>query len=258
VDAFRPHRQISRQGALLILGANVAIAGALWGLCPSALVPSPQEVASAWLEMVLRGSLLYELYVSFITNLEALALSCLLSLGLAWLSILPAMKPLVAFLSRARFFGMTGFVVLFTLLFGGGHGLKVALLTFGISCFFLTSMANVVAEVPQAELDHARTLRMGEWRVAWECIVLGRADQALEVLRQNAAMGWMMLTMVEGVSRSEGGIGTMLLNQNKHFHLASVVALQLTVFAVGIAQDWSLVQLKNALCPYASLGGGSK
>jgi len=38
-------------------------------------------------------------------------------------------------------------------------------------------------------------------------IVLGRADAAFDAMRQNAAMGWMMLTMVEGISRSEGGIG---------------------------------------------------
>ena len=48
-------------------------------------------------------------------------------------------------------------------------------------------------------------------------------------MRQNAAMGWMMLTMVEGISRSEGGVGAMLLNQNKHFHLSAVFAIQLTI-----------------------------
>jgi len=52
-------------------------------------------------------------------------------------------------------------------------------------------MIDVVAQVPKEKFDLARTLRMGEWRVVWEVIVLGRADAAFDAMRQNAAMGWM-------------------------------------------------------------------
>ena len=38
---------------------------------------------------------------------------------------------------------------------------------------------------------------MGEWRVVWEVVVRGTRDQAIDVMRQNAAMGWMMLTMAK-------------------------------------------------------------
>jgi NitT/TauT family transport system permease protein len=63
----------------------------------------------------------------------------------------------------------------------------------------------------------------------------------------------MMLTVVEGLSRSEGGIGTVLLNQNKHFHLESVFAIQLTILTVGLVQDGLIGLLKSKLCPYAEL-----
>jgi len=43
----------------------------------------------------------------------------------------------------------------------------------------------------------------------------------MDLLRQNSAMGWMMLTMVEGLVRSDGSIGTLLLNNDKHFDMAS-------------------------------------
>ncbi len=62
-----------------------------------------------------------------------------------------------------------------------------------------------------------------------------------------------MLTMVEGVVRSEGGIGTMLLDQNKHFHLPAVVALVGVVIIVGTLQDFALKRLRRAVCPYADL-----
>src|SRR5262249_27671552 len=119
--------------------------------------------------------------------------------------------------------------------------------------FFVTSMVSVMTSIPREEWDYARVMRMTGWRAVWEVAVLGRADQALEVLRQNAAMGWMALTMVEGLSRSEGGIGVLMLNQNKHFNMAAVFALQATIFGIGVAQDNLLIWVRRKLCPYASL-----
>jgi NitT/TauT family transport system permease protein len=62
-----------------------------------------------------------------------------------------------------------------------------------------------------------------------------------------------MLTMIEGMSRSEGGIGAVLLNQNKHFHLSSVMAIQIVILVVGLGQDYAIGILKNIFCPYSSL-----
>jgi NitT/TauT family transport system permease protein len=76
---------------------------------------------------------------------------------------------------------------------------------------------------------------------------------ALEELRQSAAMGWMMLTMVEGVVRSEGGLGAMMLNENKHLQLDAVFALIAVVLIVGVAQDWALAWLRRTACPYSEL-----
>ena len=118
---------------------------------------------------------------------------------------------------KLRFLGLTGLVFPFTLLTGGGYALKVALLTFGMTTFFVTSMAQVVIDIPRAEFDHMRVLGASELRILWEVVVRGTLDKALDILRQNLAIGWAMITMVEGISRAEGGIGALILNQNKHF-----------------------------------------
>ena len=70
-------------------------------------------------------------------------------------------------------------------------------------------------------------------------------------MTQNAAMGWMALTMVEGLVRSEGGIGALMLNENKHLDLDAVFALIGVVLVVGIAQDVALAWLRRTACPYA-------
>jgi NitT/TauT family transport system permease protein len=193
-----------------------------------------------------------EIITSLWLNVEAIALSTGISLGLAYLTVLPGARPVIAAISKLRFLGLTGLTFLFGL-YLEGHGLKVWLLVFGMTVFYVTSMASVVAAIPKEQFDHARTLRMSEWRTVWEVVVLGTFDQALEALRQNAAIGWMMLTMVEGLVRSEGGVGALMLNENKHFKLDAVFAIQITILAVGLLQDYGIGLLRKVLCPYADL-----
>jgi NitT/TauT family transport system permease protein len=194
-----------------------------------------------------------EMITSFSLNLRALAISSAIALGLGYLTVIPVFRPITAALSKGRFLSLAGFTFIFTLMVGGGAPLKTSLMVLGISVFYITSMASVIAAIPKAEFDHARTLRMSEWRVVWEVVVLGTMDKALEVLRQNAAIGWMMLTMVEGIARSEGGVGAMLLNQQKYFRLPEVFAIQIAILLVGLGQDWFIGFVRNLLCPYANL-----
>jgi NitT/TauT family transport system permease protein len=252
-QAFLPNRAISPNTLRIIVAFQAAILLLIWINSPFKVLPQPMEVFRAFENLWMNQGLARELWTSFMLNVEALALSTLLSLALSYLTVLPFFRPVALAVSKGRFLGLIGLTFVFTLMVGGGRPLKLALLVFGMTVFFITSMASVVLEIPRERFDHARTLRMGEWQVVWEVVILGTADRAIEVLRQNAAIGWMMLTMVEGISRSEGGIGAMLLNQNKHFHIAEVFAIQLTILFVGLFQDYLIGGLQRLLCPYAGL-----
>lgn len=258
IGVFSPNGAISSNTLRLIVILQLVVAVTIWAISPFAALPNPAEVVDALGKLWINQGLSRELMTSFVLNLEALALTAIISLGLAYLTVLPFFRPIVAAISKGRFLGLIGLTFVFTLMIGGGHQLKLALLVFGMTVFFLTSMAAVIAEIPKEHFDYARTLRMSEWQVVWEVVILGTIDEAIEVLRQNAAIGWMMLTMVEGISRSEGGIGAMLLSQNKHFHLAEVFAIQLLILFVGVAQDYVIGLLKRTLCPYALLTVGGR
>jgi NitT/TauT family transport system permease protein len=236
-----------------LIAAQAVLFLLLWLNSPFAVLPTPSEVMKALNGLWFEHGLGPELFASFRLNLVALAISAALSLVLAYSTVLGFMRPLVDALTKGRFLSLTGLTFVFTLVVGGGRPLKISLLVFGLTVFYLTSMAAAVDEIPRDKYDHARTLRFSEWQVVWEVVVLGTADQAFELFRQNAAIGWMMLTMVEGISRSEGGVGAMLLNQNKHFHLAEVFAIQLLILALGMLQDYGIGALKRALLPYAEL-----
>lgn len=249
--AVAPNGRVSaRIYALLVAGTTASLL-CTWAARP-AFLPGPQDVFRAFPDLLEQG-LIVQLVASVATNSQAIALSCAITIPLAYLTVLPALRPFVRFLSKMRFLGLTGFVMLFTILFGGGHGLKLALLVFGLGTFLITSLYDIVESIPREEFDYARTLRLGAWGSVYEVVIRGRLDAVLDAIRQNAAMGWVMLTMSEGLVRSEGGLGAMMLAEDKHFQLASVFAIQAVVLGVGILQDQFLVLLRAWLCPYAAL-----
>ncbi len=252
-DAFLPNRVLSPAAMQILIWVEAAIGLLIWIRSPFKVLPRPDEVLHALRELWMTQGLGPELMTSVRLNIEALAWSTVISLGLAYLSVLPVFRPLVAAVSKGRFLSIVGFTFIFTLIFGGGHPLKTSLLVFAVTVFYVTSMAAVIAAIPKSDFDHARTLRMSEWRVVWEVVILGTADKAFEVLRQNAAMGWMMLTMVEGIVRSEGGVGAMLLGESKHFLLPEVFAIQVVILIVGLCQDYLIGAARRLVCPYADL-----
>jgi NitT/TauT family transport system permease protein len=252
VAVFSPNAVISRNTVRILIAAQVAILILLWAFSPFVLLPKPAEVFGQLGELWQQG-LGAELITSFYLNVEAVAVATVVSLLLAYATVMPFFRPLVALISKLRFLSLVGLTFFFTLMARGGHELKLSLLVFSVSVFFVTGMADVINSIPKEMFSLARTLKMGEWRVVWEVIVLGQIDKVFDVLRQNAAIGWMMLTMVEGIVRSEGGVGTVLLDENHHFRLAAVFAIQLTILGLGLLQDYGIGLAKNLFCPYAAL-----
>jgi len=253
LSAFLPNRAVSRRSIALIAAAQVTVAVLLWYRAVPLVIPRPGEVVAALENLWMVHGLGHELWVSLSTSLEAVALSAALGLLLSYATVLPAFRPVAGLVSKGRFLGLVGLTFTFTLATGGGHSLKVALLTFGMLVFYVTSMSSVIAAIPRDKFEYARALGLGEGRVVFEVVVRGTADEALELLRQNAAMGWTLLTMVEGLARAEGGVGALLLNQTKHFHLAQVFAIQASILGMGILQDYALGVFRQLLCPYADL-----
>ncbi len=252
-EAFLPNRALSGAAVKVLIAVELGVALLVWIGSPFAALPQPDEVLRALSRLWLDEGLGREVFTSFGLNIEAMLLTLLISLGLSYLTVLPVFQPIALGVSKGRFLGLIGLTFVFTLIVGGGRPLKVSLLVFGTTVFFVTSMASEIAQIPRERFDHARTLRMSEWRVVWEVVILGTADRAVEVLRQNAAIGWMMLTMVEGISRSEGGVGAMLLNQNKHFRLPEVFAIQLLILFLGLLQDYAIGAAKRLFLPWAEL-----
>jgi NitT/TauT family transport system permease protein len=252
--AFQPNRVVDSGTTGLIVVFWIGTALLVWITSPFKSLPTPTEIWAALGRLWWEHGMGPEMFTTLKLIAHAVLLTAIISLLLSYATVLPFFRPLAEVASKLRFLGLTGLVFPFTLMTGGGYALKVALLTFGMASFFVTSMAQIVIEIPRAEFDHMRVLGSSELRIFWEVVVRGTLDKALDILRQNLAIGWAMITMVEGISRAEGGIGALILNQNKHFMLAEVYAILLVILVLGLALDYAMGALTNVLCPYAGLG----
>ena len=252
-NAFLPNRPVDRTMMMALVAFWVVIAFLLWLAVPFATLPKPGEVWSALGSLWWQHGMGPELFTTLGLIGDALLRTVIISLILSYATVIGFFRPVVEAVSKLRFLGLTGLVVPFTLFLGGGHDLKVAMLTFGMTAFFVTSMAQVVVDIPREQFDHMRVLGASELRILWEVVIRGTLDRALEILRQNLAIGWALITMVEGISRAEGGLGALILNQNKHFRLAEVYAILLVILVVGLVLDYAIGVLGRVVCPYAQL-----
>lgn len=252
-NAFLPNRVVDRKTTLALVAFWLGVAVLAWIASPFASLPGPGEVWDALGSLWMTHGMAQELFATLRLIFHSLALTVVISMLLSYATVVPFFRPLVEGVSKLRFLGITGLVVPFTLITGGGYDLKVYLLTFGMTTYFVTGMAQVVVDIPREHFDHLRALGANEVRILWEVVILGTLDKALDVLRQNLAIGWTMITMVEGISRAEGGLGALILNQNKHFRLAEVYAILLVILGVGLVLDYAMGMLTRALCPYSTL-----
>ena len=252
LNAFIPLKKVSKQTKSVLVTLEVLLFLSLWQFIDFSFLPKPLDVLKAFVTLYEDG-LLREIFVSFWLNVEAILWSTLISLAFVYLTVFEFMKPITKALSKLRFMGLVGWTFVFTMLASSSHMLKVMLLVFGMSVFFITSMLAVIEAIPKEEYDYAKTLKLNNWQIIWHVIIYGRASEAMEILRQNAAMGWMMLTMVEGIARAEGGIGTVLLSQNKFFKLDAVFAALICVLIIGLAQDGTIAGLRKGFFPHSAL-----
>ena len=259
LEVFIPNRSIGLQIMFVVVALQVIGISIYWTNNTSELLPRPGEIWDAFVRMSTDGEgLIAEMWTSMKLCLDAVVKTIIISLIICYATVLPIFKPLAFVVTKFRFLTLVGLSFIFTLATDDGYSLKIWLLTFGMTVFFVTSMMRVLKDITQNELNHARTLGMSEWRVVWEVVVLSKIDKVFDIIRQNFAIAWMMLTLVEGLSRADGGVGTMLINQNKHLHLDSVFAIQFLILFVGIGMDYMFGVFKRIACPYAHLTKGFK
>ena len=250
-NIFKPFGRINKQTLAIMVAGQIILALLFWHISSNGLIPKPMQVAGALAKLLPTKLLLDNVLESIMLTLKAMFISILITLFFSYLSVLPFFNSIARFLVKCRYLTLTGLIFIFTLLTKDGSQLKLSLLVFGIVPFFVTSFLAVILAIDKQQYELCKTLGYNNWETLYEVIIVGKADQVFEILRQNFAISWLMITLVEGLSMSEGGVGTLLIKYNKYNDLTNVVALQVVIFSIGLFFDYLLGSLKHWLLPYS-------
>lgn len=251
---FRPFEKIAQSQRLTIVAIWIVLLSGYWiisSIGSKHLFPTPGQIWEGFQKLYQQG-LVVHIASSLGLCLQAAFISLIISLVIAYLSPLPALKPIAVFLSRVRYLPLTGITFYLAFLFNGARTMQVWVLVVFMSLYFITSLLAVLKDIPEEEIDHARSLKCSRWEILWEVVIKGRLDYVLDVLRQNLAIIWMMLVTVESIFVGAGGLGVLIKNSDKYGNHGRVVALQLVILLIGLILDWLLQTVRKGLFRYST------
>lgn len=251
---FRPFEEIASNQRLMLTLIWVVLVAGYWifsSLGTKHLFPTPGQVWDGFQALYAEG-LVVHIVSSLALCLQAALISLVISLIFAYLSPLPALKPVAIFLSRLRYLPLTGITFYLSILVSGARTMQVWVLVVFMSLYFITSLLSVLKDIPEEEIDHARSLKCSRWEILWEVVIKGRLDYVLDVLRQNLAIIWMMLVTVESILVAAGGLGVLIKNSDKFANHGRIVALQIIILLIGLGLDWILHTTRKGLFRYST------
>ena len=224
----------------------------------SEIAPKPFGIWISLMKILSEKTFVRDFFATLNLIFWGMGISIGVSLIVVYLSVIPFFKSVSLFFSKLRFLTYTALTFVFIIMVHNGHDLKISLLLFGIIPFFVTSLLSYINDIPKQEYELCYTLKFNRWQTLYEVVIRGKFHLVIEVIRQNFAIAWMMITSVEGLSMSEGGMGTMMIKSNKYMKIDDALAVLLVIFVLGIIFDYLFGVLRVWIFPYTNTKRHSK
>ena len=250
-----PYEIINRNIVIVMYIVQLVGLIALWYTLPAG-VPKLDEIIKSYPYIFKELNFYSELETSFWLCIKALAISSILCLIIGYLYTVSFFSLFGFLQSKFRYMALVGLNMVFMRMGMSPDNLKLSLLVFGMSSFLMVSILGIIDDKEtgnkrRIELNHARTINKNSWYILWEVIILGKRDRVIDAIAQSFAMSWSMLTMVENLARSSGGIGVLMADTSKILHFESLFAMQSIVIVLGILIDLGISKgIKKLICPY--------
>ncbi len=251
---FIPFQTVKGSSKTLMLTIWLATLFAIWGLCAMGtthLFPTPAQVLKGFIT-IWNDGLIVHLFNSLSLCAQAVFFSVIISLFFTYLSTLPFFKGWADFISKLRFLPLAGITFYITIIISSARTIQVWVLVMFMSTYLITSLAQMIKDIPQEEFDHARTLGCNRWEMLWEVVIKGRFDYVFELVRQNLAIVWMMLVSIESILIAAGGLGVLIKNGDKVGDNGRVIAVQIVIILVGIMLDFLMTRLRKLIFRYSN------
>jgi ABC-type nitrate/sulfonate/bicarbonate transport system permease component len=249
----KPFESLNKRDSTSIALLWILLIAVYWFIATSGtkkLFPSPDQVWHGFVALYNEG-LVVHIGSSLLLCLQATLISIIFSLIIAYAYPIPLLRPLSKTMSQLRYLPLTGITFYLTILVTNARSMQVWVLVIFMSLYFITSLMAVIKDIPQEEIDHARSLKCNRWEILWEVIIKGRFDYVIDVLRQNLAITWMMLVTVESILVAAGGLGVLIKNSDKFMNHGRILALQIVILLVGLGIDFTLNTARKSIFRYS-------
>jgi ABC-type nitrate/sulfonate/bicarbonate transport system permease component len=152
-----------------------------------------------------------------------------------------------------RYLPIIAFNLIFLTLFTIGPTMKVAMLTVGMAFFLITGMTAEIASIPRLKFELARVLNYNDWLAFYTVVFRPTLPALIDIVAQNAAMGWIMIVAIETFNRTEGGIGAQIYAYSSTNQLPEVYVYLFVIGIIAVIEDQLFVWLKRLLFPYTAI-----
>lgn len=251
---FKPLEEINGTGKNTIMFSWLFLIISFWFACSFGdvhLFPTPKQVLNGFVDLWNEG-LVTHIVSSFALCIQAVLVSIVISLLLAYSTAIPFFKPMGTFISKLRYLPLTGIAFYIGVLISGARDIQIWVLVVFMTTFLTTSLMQMVKDIPDDEFFHARTLGCNRWETLWEVVIKGRFDYVIELVRQNLAIVWMMLVTVESILVAAGGLGTLIKNGDRLGDNGRVIAVQIIIVILGLILDFGLTKLRKGLFRFSN------
>lgn len=229
-----------------------------WMFTPIQGIPYPSEVLTAFQRMFASeandtSNLVYNTWTTLKLNIVGLFFASVVSLLIAYFSVLPILQPLNQILQWFRYLPIVAFNLVFLSIFTIGWSMKVAMLSTGMAFFLITSMTAEIGQIPKLKYELARVLNYGDFKVFWTVVLRPTLPAMIDIVAQSAAMGWVMIVAIETFNRTEGGIGAAIYSYSSTNQKAEVYVYLIIIGIIAILEDQFFYWLKRILFPYTTI-----
>lgn len=254
-NLFIPFEEISKSKSTLVSFFWISLAFLLWTYVSltgtTHLFPTMMQVIEGF-GYLWTHELVSNIGSSLFLFFKATVYSVIVSSLFAYLSSLPLFKPLANYISTFRFLPLAGLSLYLSFIIHNARSLQVWVLVIFMSLFLITSMLSLLKGI-QPDIDHAKTLKCTRWEILLEVVIKGRVDYAVEAIRQNLAIIWMMLVLIEMINTAGGGLGYLIGNATKNGMEGQRIALQLIILFFGRILDYSLVMFRKLTFKFSDI-----
>lgn len=251
---FKPFEVLKRSNKITIFTGWFVLLISIWVGCSFGdrhLFPTPSQVLMGFKDLW-AGGLVVHIGSSIWLCTQAVFISTVISLILAYTSTIPFIKPSSNFISKLRYLPLTGITFYLSILINDARSLQVWVLVIFMTTFLTTSLMSMIKDIPEEEFNHAKTQGCNRWEILWEVVIKGRFDYVFELIRQNLAIVWMMLVTVESILVAAGGLGFLIKNNNKLGDNGKVIALQIIIVLLGITLDFCITKVRKLSFRYSN------